>query len=118
MLMICQHGNTKNCKEQPKPDEVGQLVWRYIPAVGKPGKADAEYAVLLPKPSSKPDSDSARSERAKEASFQFESGTWQSLPTLHHIARVLAEMPFYGTIEAKRVTVSGVADLSDAHRLD
>jgi hypothetical protein len=100
----------------PPPPEQGQFHLRYVPAVGQPGKTDAEYPVFVPKPESA--GEPAESFASKTASFSFQSGDWQKLPTLHHIAEWLAEMPVYGVEEAKLVKTSSVSDLSSAVRLE
>ncbi len=101
----------------PAPVEVGQLSYRYVPAVGQHGKADAEYAVLVPKPDPASTSN-VQVRTASESSFDFIAGDWKSLPTLHNVTRVLAEMPKYGMIEAKHITATGVDSLSSAHRIE
>ena len=52
------------------------------------------------------------------ASVVFEEGGWESLPTLHHVARGLKEMPVYGVEEAKLVMGQGVGDVGGARRIE
>ncbi|SPQ25597.1 7a670087-64cf-4642-92ed-d5e6b981557a [Thermothielavioides terrestris] len=101
----------------PLPKEDGTLVYRYVPAVGKPGEADAEYAVLVREGATTPPRVEKR-RRSAEARLEFSPGTWDSLPTLHHIASALAEMPIYGVVEAKVEEGHGVDDLSSAQRIE
>lgn len=100
----------------PPPPEQGQFVYRYVPAVGEPGKADAEYAVLCPY---LPKDETAEPEKleTKEASIEFQARDWQSLPTLHHIAAKLAQVPVYGIEKAEMTQGVGVGDLSTAVRI-
>jgi hypothetical protein len=102
----------------PPPPEQGQFAHRYVPAVGQPGKADADYAVFIPNP--KPASDDAKPQTltTATASASFEARDWQSLPTIHHVAKGLAEMPIYGVEEAKVVKGQGVSDVGAAERIE
>lgn len=95
----------------PPPPEQGTLVYRYVPAVGEPGEADAEYAVLCPYPASPPP---AQKLVSQSASIKFTAGNWQSLPTLYHVTRKLTEMPIYGIEKAEKVSGVGVDGLSGA----
>ncbi|KAK4556297.1 hypothetical protein LTR86_006441 [Recurvomyces mirabilis] len=102
----------------PPPPETGSFVYRYVPAVGQPGKVDAEYAVYVP--NGKPAAGSAAPEQSvtKSASFSFEARDWQILPTLHNVAAWLADMPMYGIEEGRSTKMEGVTDLSGAVKLE
>jgi Acetoacetate decarboxylase (ADC) len=101
-------------------DSDGLLVYRYVPAVGQPGKADAEYAVHV----------SHREEetevlptvntvwRSPNASIKMTAQDWKVLPTLHHITSVLAEIPVYGVVSAKIVEGIGVSSVFSAKRIE
>ncbi|KAI7345372.1 FAD/NAD(P)-binding domain-containing protein [Hortaea werneckii] len=102
----------------PPPPEQGLFVYRYVPAVGEPGKADAEYPVFVPKADPQPGSAAPQSLKSTKARLQFSACDWQSLPTLHHIARDLAEIPIYGIEEAKLTKGYGVDDVSGARRIE
>jgi hypothetical protein len=99
----------------PPPPEQGQFAYRYVPAVGQPGKTDAEYAVFIPnpKPTSEPETLVTATATAK-----IEARDWQSLPTIHNVAKGLAELPIYGVEEAKVVRAQGVSDVSAAERIE
>ena len=86
-----------------------------MPAVGQPGKTDAEYAVFIPnpKPTSEPETLVTATATAK-----IEARDWQSLPTIHNVAKGLAELPIYGVEEAKVVREQGVSDVSAAERIE
>ena len=100
----------------PPPAEQGLFIYRYVPAVGEPGKADAAYPVLVPKaPAAARQPESFVS---KSATLHFDAGDWESLPTLHHIVKGLAEMPIYGFVEARRTKAEGVDDIASASRLE
>ncbi|QDS74293.1 hypothetical protein FKW77_003743 [Venturia effusa] len=96
----------------------GMFVYRYIPTVGEPGKADAEYPVWVP--------DNAHSEarrvsstwRAKTAKFSFAGKDWDSLPTLHHIATGLGDIPMFEVVEAKIIEGTGVSDVGQARKIE
>jgi hypothetical protein len=127
--------------------EKGLLMWRYVPSVGEPGKADAEYAVLDPYPArsqvagslqkngKQEAGDSASSfltqrraelgfadgtdkKIAGSASLSFEAKGWDKLPTVNHIVEALAEIPVYEVLEAKAEFVPSIRDISEAKRID
>lgn len=102
----------------PPPPEAGEFVWRHVPTVGQPGKTDAEYPVLLPKPENTQNGSDVRTKVTQNASIEFLPGSWQSLPSLYNITSVLSELPLYGVVEGKHITSSGVDDLSRAHRIE
>jgi hypothetical protein len=67
----------------------GILHYKYIPATGRWGEADVEYAVLSPiaappKPVSL--------DRARQATLRFNRGTFEQLPTLRHIINQAADL--------------------------
>lgn len=101
-----------------EPPEEGLFLYRQVPAVGEPGKVDAEYPVLVPKPEPAPDADPPEVFVTKTASLDFQARDWQSLPTLHYIAKGLAEMPIYGVEEAKLTKAFGVDDVGAARRVE
>ena len=103
----------------PPPPEQGTFWQRYVPSVGEPGKADADYAVFNPNPEPAAEGDAApETLTSATGSVAFEAGDWESLPTLHHVAKGLAEMPVYGVEEAKVVRGQGVGDVSAARRIE
>lgn len=104
----------------PPPPEQGAFWQRFVPSVGEPGKADADYAVFNPNPEPSANGDEATPETLASASAEvaFEQCDWQTLPTLYHVAKGLAEMPVYGVEEAKLVKGMGVGDISGARRME
>lgn len=108
------------------PEEQGLFAYRYIPAVGHPGKADAEYPVFVPnlKPAAPRvvegggEQSPPRVLSSKTAEVTFEECDWHNLPTLHHVAKRLAEIPIYGVEEAKVVWSEGVDDVGGAVRIE
>lgn len=100
--------------------DFGILSYKYIPAVGEPGKADVEYAVVVPHEEEakvvEPHVQAVA--RADSARLDFRPGDWHSLPTLHHVAARLAEMPIYEVVGAKVVKGRGVPDVSSARRIE
>lgn len=108
--------------------DYGILVYRYIPAVGQPGKADAEYAVVVPHDEDFPKgtvkkvfraASSAQEEGSKTgASVNIQGLDWTQLPTLHHVAKALADIPIYEVVSAKVVEGTGVPDVSAARRIE
>ncbi|OLN88496.1 3-hydroxybenzoate 6-hydroxylase 2 [Colletotrichum chlorophyti] len=100
--------------------DYGILTYRYIPSVGEPGKADAEYACVVPH------QDEARDipttvhavSRSSDVSVKMEGHDWEKLPTLHHITRILAEVPIYEIVGAKVVEGTGVPNVSSCRRIE
>lgn len=106
--------------------DYGILVYRYIPAVGQPGKADSEYAVVVPHEEEEPKGSVRKVLRAPSTHGTKDSGAnismqgldWTQLPTLHHVASALAEIPIYEVVSAKVVEGTGVPDVSTARRIE
>jgi hypothetical protein len=126
---------------KPHPD-LGLLTYRYVPAVGQPGKADAAYAVFeayentplrvklngaenencrteyessngLVRPMGSP-----RKQHAHQASFHITAGDDRSIPTLHHITQILQDIPVYGILEGNVETIQTGDGFSRARRID
>jgi hypothetical protein len=123
--------------QQPRETEEGIMMWRYVPSVGEPGKADAEYAVLDPHQAGpysgqgeeSPASSFVAQRRAElgfgdgplaasSASLRFEAKGWAKLPTVNHIVESLAEIPVYEVLEAKAEFLLFISDISGAKRID
>ncbi|KAG9549043.1 hypothetical protein KCU79_g14600, partial [Aureobasidium melanogenum] len=106
----------------PKIEDNGLFMYRYVPAVGEPGKVDAEYAVFdeyeKKTPSSTGAQQEAQEQTTKSAIIKFLPGDWNSLPTLHHIAQGLADVPIYGIVEATVKEVPSVGDVRGARRIE
>lgn len=112
--------------------DYGILVYRYIPAVGQPGKADTEYAVVVPHEEEEPkgtvkkvlrtpdpqDKKAAGAGASASASIEVAALDWTRLPTLHHVASGLAAVPIYEVVSAKVVEGTGVPDVSAARRIE
>jgi len=84
----------------------GFLAYRYIPAVGRPGEADAKYAVKQPAAKA-PGQEINLYKEAPEASLEIVESTFEQLPTLHNIVNALARLPNHGVVE------SGIYDLQE-----
>lgn len=100
----------------PPPPDDGLFVYRYVPAVGKPGTADAEYPVFLPHKGSTTERVVEKRLATSEASLTLQAGDRKSLPTLYHIAAALAEIPVYSIVKATVEEGHGVDNLSHAQR--
>lgn len=100
--------------------DYGVLTYKYIPATGEPGKADVEYACVIPH------ADEARVAKptvrsvawSHKSDLKFDAKDWDSLPTIHHISSTLAAMPVYKIIFAKIEEGSGVGDMSSCRRIE
>ncbi|MCJ1445194.1 MAG: hypothetical protein MMC23_005699 [Stictis urceolatum] len=118
---------------KPQPND-GLLMYRYIPAVGEPSKSDAEYAVFDPyiKPQVNGETidvatkvnkgkwtDSIGSKKiATSARLSFMAGDWKTLPTIHHTAKGLVDVPVSTILEATVEDVPFVGDVSGARRIE
>ncbi len=100
--------------------DYGILTYRYIPAVGEPGKADAEYACVIPHDEGGEIQEAPVKavSRTKRASIKIQAQDWETLPTLHHITSVLAEIPIYSILGAKVVEGTGVPDRISCKRIE
>lgn len=96
------------------------LTYKYIPATGKPGKADVEYACVVPQAEESKAAARAvkTAARTGKASITFDAGGCNTLPTLHHITSVLAGIPVYRVVEATVVEGMGVPDVSSCRRIE
>lgn len=115
-----QGGAGTNPLTQQQPPDHGLFVYRYVPAVGKKGVADAEYAVFVSKDKTTTPRVVERTlpARAADSRIDVRAGDWNSLPTLHHVASALSEVPVYEILEAKTEEGHGVEDLSQAERIE
>jgi hypothetical protein len=106
--------NSNSSNGTEAPEEQGIFVYKYIPAVGKPGQADIEYPVMLPKSKTKLE----KVYKAERASFTIDSKSWEALPTLHHIVSRMAEMPVYEVLEGTIMEGTRAEEQSAVQRLD
>ena len=108
----------------PPLNDTGLFLHKYVPATGpagskERGQPDVAYTTFVP------DAEEAktverkveRTLKAGKASISFDALNWNALPTLHHIAARLKEVPVYEVVEAKVVLGSGVSDVSSVRRL-
>lgn len=100
--------------------DYGILVWRYVPAVGRPGEVDAAYAVVVPHAEEEVKGTVRTVLRApaEQATFTARGLDAVRLPTLHHVAEALAKIPVYGIVGAKVVEGTGVPDVNAARRIE
>jgi hypothetical protein len=74
------------------------LYYRYVPSVGNPHTSDAEYAVAIDQSTNQ--EEEVKHKGLGSAILRFQKANRESLPTLHHIAEALSEMPIIGTPKA------------------
>ncbi|PIA91498.1 hypothetical protein CB0940_10034 [Cercospora beticola] len=98
----------------------GTLTYKYIPAVGEPGKADVAYAVVVPheETAKQMPSEVTRVWESTRPSFEFDDLTPTDVPTLHHIVSTLKRMPVYEYVSGRIVEGLGVPDVSSARRIE
>jgi len=102
----------------PPPPDNGLMYHRYIPAVGRPGHADADYPVFCAYSTASVERKVEEESVASTAQISYNKGDANSLPTLHHITKQLAEIPFLGLVKATVVESSGVDDVRGATRIE
>ena len=92
----------------------GTLHYKYIPATGDWGKADAAYAVLSPSAGS-----TMTITRAWRAGggHAFTQSSWEQLPTLYRIVNALAGLPVRERLGGLISTSHGGKDFADQTRL-
>ena len=106
------NGSVVHCDE----DSNNILTHRYIPAVGQPGKADADYACVIPR---KRTHEAVKSvQHSTKSTISLVAGDWKTLPTLHHVASGLAKMPIYEIVGAEVVEGSGTEGTSACRRIE
>ncbi|KAH8676284.1 hypothetical protein BX600DRAFT_508449 [Xylariales sp. PMI_506] len=101
-------------------EDYGILTYKYIPATGKPGYADVEYACVVPHAEEAKTAPATVQAVARSAnsSITFDAKDWESLPTLHHVTSGLAQIPIYEIVSAKLVEGLGVPDVSACRRIE
>jgi hypothetical protein len=103
-------------RSPPPPPDGGLLIYKYVPAVGNLGHADAEYPVFIPNKASR--NRVVRTFNARSAKVNITAGNWDTLPTIHHIAQGLSKVPIYSIVEAKVERGLGHDDFSQAEKLE
>jgi hypothetical protein len=101
-------------------EQENELVYKYIPAVGEKGKADGEYAIVVPHAEEvkKFPSTVTSVMMLKKASIRFHRLDKERLPTLYHVVETLSEIPIYEILGAMVVEGLGGRDLSSARRIE
>jgi hypothetical protein len=101
-------------------EQENELVYKYIPAVGEKGKADCEYAVVIPlsEEAKKVPSTTNSVMTSKNANISCHTVDRKRLPTLYHVVETLSEIPVYEVLGAKVVEGLGARDLSSARRIE
>ncbi|KAF2217016.1 hypothetical protein CERZMDRAFT_108873 [Cercospora zeae-maydis SCOH1-5] len=109
-----------NTMAKPDGTDYGTITYKYIPAVGEPGKADAAYAVVVPQAEMAKQMPSTVTGiwESKRPSFEFDDLSPTDLPTLHHIISTLKRIPIYEYVRGKVVEGLGVPDVSSARRIE
>lgn len=96
------------------------LLYRYIPAVGEPGKADAEYSVIVEREKSKDTCAVTRRMVSTKAKIEFraDDAKMKALPTIGSVVAGLAGVPVYSVVEACTTEAKGLAIFSQARRIE
>ncbi|ORY19317.1 hypothetical protein BCR34DRAFT_552900 [Clohesyomyces aquaticus] len=107
--------------QKPFADQ-GQLWYKYIPSTGstegKKRDADVEYAVFVPYAADHGvERKVVKKSKAGKATVSFEKGSWDSLPTLHHIIERLSEISVLEVVDAWIEQGTGVGDVRSAKRV-
>jgi hypothetical protein len=98
------------------PSVDGFLAYRYMPAIGQPGVADAEYAVFN-RGATKPDKINAYYIPGQTAEVRINTSTWDELPTLHYIVNRLAALPLKEVREQCIIDQQGASDVATVVRV-
>ncbi|KAF4980023.1 hypothetical protein FZEAL_3885 [Fusarium zealandicum] len=105
-------------EQSPASPDEGTFVYRYVPAVGKPGEADAAYPVFIQNGLATTPSKIEKITTGSGSRLEYSEGDWDTLPTLHHIAAGFAEIPVYEVLESKIEQGRGVDDMSNAQKIE
>jgi Acetoacetate decarboxylase (ADC) len=108
------HGSDLEPTEPPSTDPPPILHYKYVPATGRRGEADASYPTISPRDIS--DSQVIDAHTGK-GSVEWSPGTWEQLPTLEPIVSRLADLPVLDEPSASVVRTVGSQDLGDTRRL-
>ena len=101
----------------------GLFLYKYIPAAGRPGVADAEYPVFVPHLAERKAQPAQVTKflASSEGSVKWSPHDWTKLPTLHHIVKSLADLGADSEkLEVHRAFIvekRGISDLASASRL-
>ena len=109
-------GETANFFGVPKDE--GILTHRYIPAVGKRGKADAEYTCHMPNIEKSEERIVENCQTTKNARFNFTTSQAVGFETVRHIADRLSEIPIFSIVEATVESGRGVEDVGNTVRIE
>lgn len=115
---------TNGSKDGPHEDSSKELtsekllLYRYVPAVGQPGVADAEYAVVVDSAEATTPIVVEETQKGVDSWIRFIEGDSATLPTLHHVASGLAEIPVYEVLGATVERGRGVDCLDHARRVE
>lgn len=102
------------------PPSAGWLQYKYIPGTPPEAGPDCAYATLSPDPL---DADAHANMTIKRrqfgnASIDARAATWEQMPTVHHVAAALADLPVHQTLGACVTRVRGwIGDVGDTRRL-
>jgi hypothetical protein len=94
-----------------KPSQ-GILHYKYIPATGRPGFADVEYPCVTPFPMIR-NGVPLKTSVGTEATVTFNAGSWQDLPTMHHVVSAFEKIEITEVVDACISWVRGSGDLSN-----
>ncbi|OTA58850.1 hypothetical protein K449DRAFT_436339 [Hypoxylon sp. EC38] len=94
----------------------GILLYRYMPTTGRPGVAEIDYPVFVPYAEERKIHQVSTVRRfvGSTGEVKWYPLDWQSLPTLHHIIRRLAEIPITSIVVCGLTEKVGGGDLSSA----
>jgi hypothetical protein len=95
----------------------GILFNRYIPTVGRPGEAEAQYTVFAPFAEEKLKPVTQRTWTASKAHLKNDALDWDALPTLHHVISRLQKIPVYEVVKATVGEGTGVPDIGAVRRI-
>jgi len=97
----------------------GILLHRYVPQVGRPGIADADYHVWVNTVEDAKEFPTTVTRKwvAEQSNFSFDGLSWQDLPTLHHIVARLAELRPIEIVEGVLVEERGASDYSISRKI-
>jgi hypothetical protein len=108
-------GDLEACQIPDQPSNDGVFLYKYIPATGKRGFADAEYPICAPPNLGR---NVKTFQSTPNCSIKVDPNDDRALPTLHHIVSRLAELPIYEIVGRSVAEGTGVDDVAAAYRIE
>ncbi|KAK5216029.1 hypothetical protein LTR72_010905 [Exophiala xenobiotica] len=89
----------------------GILHYKYIPATGRPGFADAEYPCITPFKDPPAKGVPLKEAVGTQGKVTLDTGTWHNLPTMHHVVDALSKLKVKEIVDSRLFWQRGSDDI-------